>query len=58
MRRAIASRDVIGQAAGILLARQGLDADAAFDLLRRTSQDFDVKLADIAATLVANYTAL
>jgi hypothetical protein len=58
LRRAIASRDVIGQAKGILMARQGLDADAAFDLLRRTSQDLNVKLADIAATLVGNHAAL
>ncbi|MDQ7808573.1 ANTAR domain-containing protein [Amycolatopsis sp. A133] len=58
LRRAIASRDVIGQAKGILMARQGIDADAAFDLLRRTSQDLNVKLADIAATLVDNHAAL
>ncbi|WP_199198861.1 ANTAR domain-containing protein [Amycolatopsis sp. CA-128772] len=57
-RRAIASRDVIGQAKGILMARQGLDADAAFDLLRRTSQQLNVKLADIAATPVGDHTAL
>ncbi|WP_310973086.1 MULTISPECIES: ANTAR domain-containing protein [unclassified Amycolatopsis] len=58
LRRAIASRDVIGQAKGILMARQGLDADAAFDLLRRTSQQLNVKLADIAAGLVGNHSAL
>ncbi|WP_308210250.1 ANTAR domain-containing protein [Amycolatopsis iheyensis] len=58
LHRAIASRDVIGQAKGILMARQGLDAEAAFDLLRRTSQDLNVKLADIAAGLVGNHTAL
>jgi hypothetical protein len=58
LRRAIASRDVIGQAKGILMARQGLDAEAAFALLRRTSQDLNVKLADIAAALVGNHTVL
>ncbi|WP_410592024.1 ANTAR domain-containing protein [Amycolatopsis sp. lyj-23] len=58
LRRAIASRDVIGQAKGILMARQGLDSEAAFALLRRTSQDLNVKLADIAATLVRNHTVL
>ncbi|WP_410612456.1 ANTAR domain-containing protein [Amycolatopsis sp. lyj-109] len=57
LHRAIASRDVIGQAKGILMARQGIDADAAFHLLRRTSQDLNVKLADIAATLVRNHPA-
>ncbi|MGV9360763.1 ANTAR domain-containing protein [Amycolatopsis sp. NPDC003731] len=40
------------------MARQGLDADAAFDLLRRTSQQLNVKLADIAAGLVGNHSAL
>lgn len=58
LHRAIASRDVIGQAKGILMARQGLDADAAFHLLRRTSQDLNVKLADIAKALVGNHAAL
>ncbi|MBN6038351.1 GAF and ANTAR domain-containing protein [Amycolatopsis sp. 195334CR] len=53
LRDAIASRDVIGQAKGILMARQGLTAEEAFELLRRTSQDINVKLADVAATLVA-----
>ncbi|WP_307793508.1 ANTAR domain-containing protein [Amycolatopsis sp. MtRt-6] len=47
---------MIGQAKGILTARHGIDADAAFHLLRRTSQDLNVKLADIAATLIRNHT--
>ncbi|MFJ7219202.1 ANTAR domain-containing protein [Amycolatopsis sp. NPDC098790] len=58
LRRAVESRDVIGQAKGILMARQGLTADAAFALLRRTSQELNVKLADIAAALVENRGAL
>ncbi|MCT2583150.1 ANTAR domain-containing protein [Actinophytocola sp. S1-96] len=49
--RAVETRDVIGQAKGILMARQGLTADEAFDLLRRTSQDLNVKLVDLARTL-------
>ncbi|MFD5824176.1 ANTAR domain-containing protein [Lentzea sp. NPDC060358] len=51
MRRAIDSRDVIGQAKGILMARRGMTADEAFDVLRRTSQDLNVKLVDLARTL-------
>lgn len=51
LRTAIASRDVIGQAKGILMARRGLTADAAFDVLRRTSQDINVKLVDLATTV-------
>jgi AmiR/NasT family two-component response regulator len=58
LHRAIVSRDVIGQAKGILMARQGLDADAAFGLLRRTSQDLNVKLVDIAEALVGKHAAL
>lgn len=58
LRGAIASRDVIGQAKGILMARQGLTADQAFDLLRRTSQDINVKVADVATTLIDRHTEL
>ncbi|MFP5021225.1 GAF and ANTAR domain-containing protein [Pseudonocardia phyllosphaerae] len=58
LRRAVASRDVIGQAKGILMARRGLTADEAFDVLRRTSQDLNVKLVELAGTLSANPTAL
>ncbi|GAB3147852.1 hypothetical protein GCM10027258_41920 [Amycolatopsis stemonae] len=58
LKEAIGSRDVIGQAKGILMARQGLDAEAAFALLRRTSQDLNVKLAEIAEALVQNHAKL
>lgn len=50
---ALQSRDVIGQAKGILMERRGIDAGAAFDVLRRASQDLNIKLAEIARTLVA-----
>ncbi|MCR6489805.1 ANTAR domain-containing protein [Amycolatopsis sp. OK19-0408] len=40
LRRAIASRDVIGQAKGTLMAGQGLDPEAAFDLPRRADHGF------------------
>jgi hypothetical protein len=48
---ALDSRDVIGQAKGILMERRGLPADQAFDVLRRASQDLNVKLRDVAATI-------
>jgi GAF domain-containing protein len=54
--RAIDSRDVIGQAKGILMDRRSIDADAAFDILRRTSQHLNVKLAVLAETLAAHHT--
>jgi GAF domain-containing protein len=52
LRRAIDSRDVIGQAKGILMARRGISADEAFELLRRTSQDMNLKLRELAHTVV------
>lgn len=58
LRQAIASRDVIGQAKGILMARRGLTAEEAFDVLRRTSQDLNVKLVELAGTVTAHPTAL
>lgn len=50
---AIASRDVIGQAKGILMERKGIDGREAFDMLVRSSQDTNIKLRDVAAWLVA-----
>jgi hypothetical protein len=58
LRRALESRDVIGQAKGILMQRRGIDADEAFELLRRTSQDLNVKLAELAHTLASRHTEL
>lgn len=49
---ALDSRDVIGQAKGILVERFTLDSDEAFALLVRSSQDTDVKLVDVARWLV------
>ena len=49
---ALESRDVIGQAKGILMERRGISADDAFDTLRRASQALNVKLAQVAETLV------
>ncbi|MDD4865960.1 MAG: GAF and ANTAR domain-containing protein [Mycobacterium sp.] len=52
-RSALASRDVIGQAKGVLMERFGIDADAAFELLRRVSQDCNTKVIDVAARVAA-----
>jgi GAF domain-containing protein len=51
---ALATRDLIGQAKGILMAREQCDASTAFDILRRASQRTNRKLRDIAADLVAS----
>jgi putative lipoic acid-binding regulatory protein len=58
LRKAVDSRDVIGQAKGILMNRRGISAEEAFDILRRTSQDLNVKLADLADTLAKRHTEL
>jgi GAF domain-containing protein len=52
LERAMASRSVIEQAKGVLMATRTLDADAAFDLLRRASQHENRKLRDLAAEVV------
>lgn len=52
LRQAIASRDVIGQAKGMLMARHHVDADTAFELLRRASQHRNERLTSVARRLV------
>lgn len=52
LRRAIESRAVIDQAIGALMAARGLDADAAFQVLSRESQDTNTKVRDIAARVL------
>ncbi len=49
---AIDSRNLIGQAQGILMERFGLNAERAFAVLRRHSQDHNRKLSVIADELV------
>lgn len=51
LRRAITSRDVIGQAKGMLMERYGLTADKAFEVLIRVSQSSNLKIVDIAEQL-------
>lgn len=51
-RSALGTRDVIGQAKGILMERFDIDAVAAFDLLRKLSQENNTKLSDIAQRVV------
>lgn len=53
-KRALASRDTIGQAKGMIMERYGVDAVQAFEVLRKLSQDANVPLIQIASDLVAN----
>jgi GAF domain-containing protein len=49
---AIATRDVIGQAKGILMARHGIDDDTAFMMLREGSQRMNRKLREVARRVI------
>jgi GAF domain-containing protein len=51
-RSALASRDIIGQAKGVVMERFNLDAVEAFDLLTRLSQQSNTKLIEIARSLI------
>jgi GAF domain-containing protein len=51
--RAIDARLLVGQAQGILMERFGLDAEKAFGVLRRYSQDRNIKLHVVAERLIA-----
>lgn len=50
--RALESRDLIGQAKGILMRGQGVTADEAFQLLTERSQTTNTKLVVVAAQVV------
>jgi hypothetical protein len=45
-------RDLIGQAQGMLMEREGITADEAFELMRSAAQRMSVPMRDIAHTLV------
>jgi hypothetical protein len=51
LHRALSTRDVIGQAKGILMERQRLSAGEAFDLLRHASQRLNRKVTEVARDL-------
>lgn len=52
LRAAVASRHLIGQAQGILMERYQVDADRAFEVLRRYSQHQNIKLRVIAEKVI------
>ena len=53
LKRAIDSRDVIGQAKGVLMSRFAIDDDQAFRMLVSSSQETNLKLVDISRWLAA-----
>ena len=55
LQAAIESRDVIGQAKGILMAQERVDADTAFEGLRARSQRENRRLRDVAEQIVRGH---
>lgn len=53
--RAIDSRDIIGQAKGLLMQRNNVDGLQAFRMLTEASQETNVKLVEVARWLVTNH---
>ena len=54
MAEAVGSRDVIGQAKGVLMAQRRIDADQAFQVLKRASQRQHVKIRILAERVAAS----
>jgi len=52
LNRALATRELIGQAQGILMERERITSDRAFDILRRASQHLNIRLREVAQDLV------
>jgi transcriptional regulator with GAF, ATPase, and Fis domain len=52
LERKAETRDIIGQAKGMLMAREHISEEQAFDILRRASQRLNMKLRDVADRMV------
>jgi AmiR/NasT family two-component response regulator len=48
MEQALGTRHMIGEAMGILMGSHDLTEDGAFDVLRRYSQERNIKLREVA----------
>lgn len=49
----LADRKVVDKAKGILMQRKGLSEDEAYQLLRKTAMSRNMRIADVARTLLA-----
>ncbi|MEV3903435.1 GAF and ANTAR domain-containing protein [Mycobacterium sp. NPDC050551] len=52
LQSALSSRDRIGQAKGVIMERYKVDDVAAFEMMRRLSQESNVRLVDIAQQVI------
>jgi AmiR/NasT family two-component response regulator len=57
LQTAMRSRAAIEQAKGILMGARGCQADEAFDMLVKLSQDRNRKLRDVAQVIIDDATA-
>lgn len=58
LRQALRAKEVIGQAVGVVMERQGVSSEQAFDLLRRASQASHVRLPHLAHQVVSTTPVL
>lgn len=56
LEQALASRSTIDQAIGVLMTQNQCTPDVAFGILRRASQNRNLKLRDVAATIIERFT--
>jgi transcriptional regulator with GAF, ATPase, and Fis domain len=54
---AVTTRQVIGEAVGVVMERYQIDDERAFQFLVRTSQHSNVKLREVAAQIVAGHNS-
>ncbi|WP_142281745.1 ANTAR domain-containing protein [Mycobacterium kyorinense] len=54
LRHGLLSNREIGKAVGMLMLLHNISEDEAFDVLRRNSQELNIKLADVARTVIEN----
>ena len=52
LEQAMASRAVIEQAKGVIMAMRGVPEHEAFEVLRKTSQDRNIKVRELAQQIV------
>jgi GAF domain-containing protein len=55
LRRGLESNREIGKAVGLMMAFHKVDDEAAFGMLRKASQDMNIKLAEVARQFVAHH---
>ncbi len=55
LRDGLQSNREIGKAVGLLMAFHQISDDAAFDMLRKASQDMNIKLAEVARQVVEHH---